>query len=205
MRTTTVTPERKLSYLIMGLLAIGIMLTGCGSGSGGGTAPGQQLGVHISCMDVKYSVAEGCAGTPVSLKPHEAGGMSTLAELPYNSVYNAGMINTGVNIWAQAEVTNDSTMPVEIYFYTEFNKWGGFYGNTAESYKITIGIGNTIDTGYGSNPCTLPGSCPVPEYWEYVTYVYNASHLPDDNTHGDPSIDEVLAVGTLQFTIQANP
>lgn len=207
MRTTTITSERKLSFLILGLLAIGILLTGCGSvGSGSaGLTASEHRGVHISCLDVTYSAAAGCAGTPVSLKPLEARVVYPLAALPYRAVYNAGLINSGVAIWAMAEVTNNSLTNVDIYFYTEFNKGGVFSGNTAETYKINVGPGVTIDADYGSSPCHDPGSCPVPEYWEYVTYVYNASHLPHDSVHGDPAIDQILAIGTLKFTLKANP
>ena len=184
------------------LFIIITLLAGCGSES---TWTGQQRGVHISCLDVQYSAAAACSGVPVSLKPIEAGVISPLAALPHRAVYNAGMINAGVNIWAMAEVTNKTLTNVDIYFYTEFNKDGVYSGNTAQSYKTSISPGLTIDTGYGSSPCPDPGSCPIPEYWEYVTYVYNASHLPNENIQGDPTIDQILAIGVLKFTIKANP
>ena len=193
-----------IGVLIAALLIIGLLLTGCGSG--GGTLPGPGLsgeGVAITCMDASTDQQAACRGLQEGIsKP----GREALAVLDIQTViYNAGDIQTGTTIWAQAEVTNFMAVNAPVYFYTEFNEGGVFSGSTAQTYREEIKPGQTIEAQYGSNACPDPGSCAHEGYWEYVTYIYNASHLIlNTSQHGDPATDEVLFKGILKFNLRSD-
>ena len=181
------------------------MLTGCGSG-GSGTLPGHGLsgeGVAITCMDASTDQQAACRGLLEGIsKP----GREALAVLDIQTVIDiAGDIPTGTTIWAQAEVTYFLAVNAPVYFYTEFNEGGVFSGSTAQSYRQDIEPDQTIDAEYGSTPCPDPGACVHEGYWEYVTYIYNASHLPKvGSQHGDPATDEVLFKGILRFNLRSD-
>jgi len=184
-----------MKNLIIIMLVFTVFMA-CGSAS---TTPGiTGDGVAITCMDVNYTAAEVCNAVPeVQNKPQK----SANAVLAATTTYDAGSIATGVNIWAQAEVTNKSASQADVYFYTEFNKDGIFSNNTAQTYKTACAPGDIINAQYGSNPCPDAGPCAQAGYWEYVTYVYNGAHLAEDEL-GDPAIDELLSVGMLKFTLE---
>lgn len=185
-----------MKNLIIIMLVFTVFMA-CGSAS---TTPGiTDNGVTITCMDMNYTADEVCNGTQ---EPQNKPLTASASLEPSAITYDVGTIATGTSIWAQAEVTNKSASQADVYFYTEFNKDGIFSNNTAQTIGMACDPGDTLGAQYGSNPCPDPGPCAQAGYWEYVTYVYNASHLAEGE-FGDPSIDELLAVGMLKFTLEA--
>lgn len=198
-------PVTLLSGIFIVLTIIAILLTGCGSGSSGGIMPPglSGEGVAITCMDAQIDQQATCRGLQEGIqKP----GREAMALQPDQTViYNSGDIQTGTTIWAQAEVTNFMAVNAPVYFYTEFNEGGIFSGSTAQTYREDIPPSQIATAQYGSSPCPDPGVCAREGYWEYVTYIYNASHLPlNAAQHGDPAVDEVLFKGILRFNLRSD-
>lgn len=187
------------------ILAMAVLFIACGSDSSG--PADTRTGVQITCMDTTTSAAAECAGVPeASMKP----GRYATAFVPVDektAVYNSGDIPTGVDTWEKTEVTNFMAVNASIYFYSEHYWNGAKTSVTSQSSRIDVLPGGIQNAGSGSTFCPEPGPCAYEGEWEFVTYVYNASHLPlwqpgdDYAVYGDPTVDELLYKGINRFTL----